>query len=95
MWRSLVKMARTSFKLVKNLETISELASQNDAVPEKATYIKWSAWFICQEDLKDKLVCPLNINHKVKHKKQNSNIANDMRQFENVESISVPLRKST
>ena len=50
--------------------------------------------FICQEDLKDKLVFPLNSNsnNKVEHKKQYSNIVNKMRQFENVESISVPLR---
>ena len=52
------------------------------------------ACFICQEDLKDKLVFPLNSNsnNKVEHKKQYSNIVNKMRQFENVESISVPLR---
>ena len=45
-----------------------ELATQNHAVSEKATDIKWSACFICQEDLKDKLVCPLNSNHQVEHK---------------------------
>ena len=61
-------------------------------VSEKATDIKWSACFICQENLKDKLVCPLNSNHKVEHTKQYSNIVNDIRRFENVESISVPLR---
>ena len=85
-------MVRRSFKLVKDLETNFELANQNHAVSEKATDIKWSACFICQEDLKDKLVCPLNSNHKVEHKKQYSNIVNDIRRFENVESISVPLR---
>ena len=85
-------MARRSFKLVKDLETNFELASQNHAVSEKATDIKWSACLICQEDLKDKLVCPLNSNHKVEHEKQYSNIVKDIRLFENVESISVPLR---
>ena len=85
-------MARRSFKLVKDLETNFELASQNHAVSEKTTDIKWSACFICQENLKDKLVCPLNSNHKVEHTKQYSNIVNDIRRFENVESISVPLR---
>ena len=85
-------MARRSFKLVKDLETNLELVSQNYAVSEKATDIKWSACFICQEDLKDKLACPLNSNHKVKHTKQYSNIVNDIRRFKNVESISVPVR---
>ena len=97
-------MERRSFKLVKNLETNFELASQNHAVSdkqlilnghtvsEKAIDIKWSACFICQENLKDKLVCPLHSNHKVEHTKQYSNIVNDIRRFENVESISVPLR---
>ena len=33
-----------------------------------------------------------NSNHKVGHNKQYSNIVNDIRRFENVESISVPLR---
>ena len=36
-------MARRSFKLVKDLETNFDLASQNHAVSEKATDIKWSA----------------------------------------------------
>ena len=85
-------MARRSFKLVKDLETNFDLASQNHAVSEKATDIKWSAWFICQEDLKDKLFRPLNSNHNVEHIKQYSNIINNIRQFENVELISVPLR---
>ena len=85
-------MARRSLKLVKDSETNFELASQNNAVSEKATNIKWSACFICQEDLKYKLVCPLNSNHKVEHKKQYSNIVKDIRWFENVESISVPLK---
>ena len=85
-------MARRSFKLVKDLETNFELASQNHVVSETATGIKWSAYFICPEDLKDKLVCPLNSNHKMEHKKQYSNIVNDIRWFENVEPILVPLR---
>ena len=53
-----------------------------------------TACLIYQEDLKHKLVFPLNSNsnHKVEHKKQYSNIVNNMRRFENVESISVPLR---
>ena len=85
-------MARRSLKLVKDSETNFELASQNNAVSEKATNIKWSACFICQEDLKYKLVCPLNSNHKVEHKKQYSNIVNYIRRFENLQSISVPLR---
>ena len=55
-------MARRSFKLLKNLETNFELASQNHAVSEKATDVEWSVCFIFQEDLKDKLVCPLNGN---------------------------------
>ena len=59
---------RRSFKLTKDLETNFELASQNHVVSEKATDIKWSASFTCQEDLKDKLVCPLNSNPKVEHK---------------------------
>ena len=83
---------KKSFKLVKDLETNFELASQNHGVSEKATDIKWSACLICQEDLKDKLVCPQNSNHKVEHKKRYSNNVNYIRQFENVESISVPLR---
>ena len=70
-WRWLVKMVGRSFKLVKDSGTKSELAIQNHAVSKKATDIKWSACFICQEDLKDKLVCPLNGNHKVEHKKNN------------------------
>ena len=45
-------MARRSFKLVKDLKTNFELVSQNHAVSEEATDIKWSARFICQEDLK-------------------------------------------
>ena len=85
-------MMKRSFKLVKDLETNFELASQNHGVSEKATDIKWSACLICQEDLKDKLVCPQNSNHKVEHKKRYSNNVNYIRQFENVESISVPLR---
>ena len=56
MWRWLVKMARRSFKLVKDLEKNFESASHG------------SACFICQEDLKDKLVCLLNSNHQVEHK---------------------------
>ena len=64
MWRWLVKMARRSFKLLKNLETNFESASQNHAVSEKATDVEWSVCFIFQEDLKDKLVCPLNGNRK-------------------------------
>ena len=85
-------MTRRSFKLVKDLEINFELASKNPAVSEKATDIKWSACFICQEHLKDKLVCQLNSNHKVEHKKQYSKIVNNIRQFENVELISVPPR---
>ena len=56
MWRWLVKVVRRSFKLVKDLKTNFELASQNHAVSEKATDIKWSACLICQEGLKGKLV---------------------------------------
>ena len=69
-------MTRRSFKLVKDLETNFELATQNYVVSEKGTDIKWLACFICQEDLKDKLVCQLNTNHRL----------------ENVGLISVPLR---
>ena len=72
-------MVRRSFKLVKGFETNVELASQNHAGSEKATDIKWSACFVCQEDLKDKLACPLNRNQKVEHKKQYSNVANDIK----------------
>ena len=71
------------------METNFELARQNHAVSEKATDIKRSACFICQEDLKHKLVFPLNSNHKVEHKKEYLNIVNYIRRFENVESISV------
>ena len=81
MWRWLVKIARKCFKSVKELGRNFELASQNHAVSEKATDTKWSACFISQEDLKDKLVCPLNSNHKVEHKKQYSNTVNDIRRF--------------
>ena len=42
--------------------------------------------------MKDKLVCLLNSNHKMEHKKQYSNIVNDISWFENAESISIPLR---
>ena len=42
--------------------------------------------------MKDKLVCLLNSNHKMEHKKQYSNIVNDISWFENAESISMPLR---
>ena len=90
MWIWFVEVARRSFILVKDLETNFELASQNYAVYEKATDIKWSV--CCQEELKGKLVCLLNSNHKVEHEKQYSNIANDIRWFKNVESTSVPLR---
>ena len=71
-------MARRSFKLVRDLETNFELVNQNHAVSEKATDIKWSTCFTCQQDLKDKLVCLLNSNHKAEHKKQYSNIVNDI-----------------
>ena len=71
-------MARRSFKLVRDLETNFELVNQNHAISEKATDIKWSTCFTCQEDLKDKLVCLLNSNHKAEHKKQYSNIVNDI-----------------
>ena len=47
---------RRSFKFVKDLKTNFELASQNHAVSEEATDIKWSACLICQEGLKGKLV---------------------------------------
>ena len=78
MWRWLVQMARRSFKLVRDLETNFELVNQNHAVSEKATDIKWSTCFTSQQDLKDKLVCLLNSNHKAEHKKQYSNIVNDI-----------------
>ena len=71
-------MARRSFKLVRDLETNFELVNQNHAVSEKATDIKWSTCFTSQQDLKDKLVCLLNSNHKAEHKKQYSNIVNDI-----------------
>ena len=85
-------MARRSFKFVTDLETNFELVSQNHAVSEKATDIKWSACFTCREDLKKKPVSSLNNNHKVEHKKQYSSIVNDIRWFENAELISVPLK---
>ena len=84
---------RKSFKLIKDLETNFESAKQTDDTGN-VNDIKWSDCFICQEHLKEKLVCPLNRNykHKVDPENQYSNIVCDIRRFESLASISAPLK---
>ena len=80
-------MARRSLSLIKDVDSQFEILNSGDVNIE----VYWSNCFICQSDSDEKVICPANSKHSVNLKESYRQVANDIKRFEDLNSLSQSL----